>query len=486
MTANGRLPAGSEVWAYIRVSSEQQADKGLPVEGQRQAIAGYCQQHGYSLTRTYVDEARSGATDQRAQFQALVSEAPRHKPAAIVIWSWSRFSRDQNDAMFYKASLRRNGVEIVTVEEDIPRVDGFGTILEALVHWKDEQYLRSLSESSRRGQQALVAMGYVPAGGPPPYGYRVDMEERDVNGKRRCLRRWVLDPDTAPIARRAWEMKLQGASDRAIWQTLGIYRHHSTLSGMFSNPAYRGAVMFGGTVLQVPAIVSEEEWERVQSRRRKRLGGAAANRKRSIYRLSGIARCGLCGSTLNGYSVLSKGTVYHYYTCHRHHAKRSCAFGRVRMEALEAAVLDAVFNQIVTVEAVEAHMAELQAEVDKDVPLAEAAVRVLEERLCDLALVVGRLVAAVESGQGSVTLYERLRERELERDRVREQLEEARAQLKPRLLQAAPVQSFRESLRRALDSGDPQVARELLRELLSEVVVEKEALRIRYRLPFGL
>lgn len=55
----------SIVWAYIRVSGDAQADRGLPVAGQRRAIEEYAREHNLHLARVFVDEARSGDTDQR-------------------------------------------------------------------------------------------------------------------------------------------------------------------------------------------------------------------------------------------------------------------------------------------------------------------------------------------------------------------------------------------------------------------------------------
>ena len=50
----------------------------------------------------------------------------------------------------------------------------------------------------------------------------------------------------------------------------------------------------------------------------------------------------------------------------------------------------------------------------------------------------------------------------------------------------ADVREFRENLRNVLAGDDPRLARELLGDLLIEVIVEREVLRVRYTLPFGL
>jgi len=74
------ITARSAVWAYIRVSGDAQADRGLPVAGQRRAIQEYARDHKLDLARVFVDEARSGGTDQREQFQLMMHLAHRKPP----------------------------------------------------------------------------------------------------------------------------------------------------------------------------------------------------------------------------------------------------------------------------------------------------------------------------------------------------------------------------------------------------------------------
>ena len=84
----------SPAWPYIRLSGDEQADRGLPVAGQRRAITDYAREHSLDLARVFVDDARSGSTDPREQFQLLMSPAHRdpapHK--SILLQSWSRLA----------------------------------------------------------------------------------------------------------------------------------------------------------------------------------------------------------------------------------------------------------------------------------------------------------------------------------------------------------------------------------------------------------
>lgn len=157
-------------WAYIRVSGNAQADRGLPVAGQREAIQTYATAHGITVIRWFIDEARPGSNDRRDAFQEMMyaAHATPAPMGVILLWSWSRFSRSQTDAHYWKASLRRHGVQIRDVSGETPEVPGFEYVLESLIHWKDQQRLQEISHDARRGQQTLARMGYVPSGCRPP------------------------------------------------------------------------------------------------------------------------------------------------------------------------------------------------------------------------------------------------------------------------------------------------------------------------------
>jgi chromosome segregation ATPase len=175
---------------------------------------------------------------------------------------------------------------------------------------------------------------------------------------------------------------------------------------------------------------------------------------------------------------------HHYHAGSRHKGRRSCAFGRVRADALEAAVIEGIFGEILTVANLEAQMKQMQEELDRDLPLAQAQVRLLEGKLRESEQAIGKLVEAVEAGAGSSALYTRLREREEERDHLREELDRAKQRNRPQRLQLDQVQELRRQLRKAFDSGPPQLARELLKTFLIDITVTKEALRVRYYPPF--
>lgn len=61
-----------------------------------------CASNVWQIERISVDEAVEGSRDDRAQFQEMMPQACQGTRAVdgIVLWSFSRFARDQLDARF--------------------------------------------------------------------------------------------------------------------------------------------------------------------------------------------------------------------------------------------------------------------------------------------------------------------------------------------------------------------------------------------------
>ena len=71
------------------------------------------------VVATYVDEAISGRSDNRPQFQLMVSNTnAKEKPFdAILVWKFSRFARHRVDSAIYKNRLKKRGVRIISIQE---------------------------------------------------------------------------------------------------------------------------------------------------------------------------------------------------------------------------------------------------------------------------------------------------------------------------------------------------------------------------------
>lgn len=61
---------------YLRVSSEQQAERELSIPAQRDALKRYADERGWNIVGEFVDEAKSAKTaDGRDDFQRMIAAA---------------------------------------------------------------------------------------------------------------------------------------------------------------------------------------------------------------------------------------------------------------------------------------------------------------------------------------------------------------------------------------------------------------------------
>jgi site-specific DNA recombinase len=468
-------------WSYLRVSGPEQTERGLPITGQREAHEAYAATHGITIERWFVDDGITAATDQRAEFQRMIEFALHApiKPHEILVWSWSRFARDIDDAIYWKAALRRAGIEIVPINGEVPPdlPKALKNVLELVIHIRDEERLTEISRDVRRGQHTLARLGYIPAGTRPPPGYQVQIETIELNSQVRQARRWVIDPATRSIARRAWELRLSGATYDHIMAETGLYTSHVGMHAFFRNTAYKGYVTYSGVRIEIERLVSDEEWDKVQALGGDRRSGAYARRKGSRYLLSGLVRCARCGAALRGQPSRSTprcdGTVSRrsYYVCTSRRTSRNCGLLGIRQETLEQAVIRTLFDDLLTPANMTARRQALTELAQRERPAIEEQVSSKTNALVALDQQISHLLDAIEVAPHAATLARRLQERETEREHLAAEVRALRAQLAP----APPpfdVDAFRTRLRDTL--ADPTripEARELLMQIVHQIIV---------------
>lgn len=492
------LSKGSLVIGYLRVSGEEQKERGT-IMGQRDELERYTELHGLRLAHPpFVDEARAGSSvAPRDGFQDMIAfthQEPRPCDG-IVFWSWSRFSRDQDDAHFYKADLRRRGYVLISLSGGIPADTGLDYVLESLIHWKDQEYLRQLGANSRRGLHLIARKGYAP-GGFPPRGYKREYTETDVGGKVRRVAQWVPDPESAPLVRKAFELKASGATTKQILEETHLFRTTNSLTWFWKNKTYLGYRKCDD--LEIPgaheAIIDQELWDRVQARLRerpKRHGswppGTHPKQKVSKYLLSGLIRCAQCGSAMIGSrDKLRSGNHFRFYICGRR--KRSgiagCPSGKLKAALIEDAVMGCIMDRILTAGYAKELLQAVEAELNGQSEALRQEVMRLRQRLSGVNRAIYYLLDSVER-DGSKAARERLLEREAEKAEVQADLRVLDAQAKAASLHIADaaLEDALTRLRDSLNAGDVVERRAILRRFVLRVEADKERARLVYTFP---
>ena len=106
--------------AYARVSTKEQAEKGYSIPAQLKAIREYAKSHGFRILDEYVDEGESAKTADRPSFLKMIKRCTKDKTIdAVIVHKIDRFSRNNLDFYTYKAILKREGVRLISVTENI-------------------------------------------------------------------------------------------------------------------------------------------------------------------------------------------------------------------------------------------------------------------------------------------------------------------------------------------------------------------------------
>ena len=97
---------------YLRCSTVRQGASRLGLEGQRAAVATYCEQNGYEVARSF-EEVESGKNDARPKLAEALASARRSK-AVLIVAKLDRLAR----SVAFVDGVMRSGVEFVAV--DVP------------------------------------------------------------------------------------------------------------------------------------------------------------------------------------------------------------------------------------------------------------------------------------------------------------------------------------------------------------------------------
>ena len=107
---------------YIRVSTDEQADKGYSQRNQDEMLHKYCQLHGIQA-RDVIYEDHSAKTFNRPEWTKMLNGFKKAKgkatPDYILFTKWDRFSRNTSDAYQMIAFLRTFGIEPQAIEQPL-------------------------------------------------------------------------------------------------------------------------------------------------------------------------------------------------------------------------------------------------------------------------------------------------------------------------------------------------------------------------------
>ncbi|MBO6229711.1 MAG: recombinase family protein [Ruminiclostridium sp.] len=176
---------------YARYSCDNQREESI--EGQLRECKAFAEKKDMTVIGTYIDRAMSAKTDNRPEFQRMITESNKGLFETVIVWKLDRFARNRYDSARYKMLLRKNGVKVVSATEVISE-GAEGIILESVLEGYAEYYSAELSEKVIRGMTEN-ALKKQYNGGNVPTGYYIDEQKH-----------YQIDELVAPFIWEAFQM----------------------------------------------------------------------------------------------------------------------------------------------------------------------------------------------------------------------------------------------------------------------------------------
>lgn len=478
-------PPGAVFVAYLRDSGGDGQD--LSTTEQSLAIQRYCTERGYTLLSLYIDDATPGSTViGRANFNSMIHDlrAGRYPGlSGVIIWSYSRFSRDVDDAQYYKSDLRRRGYLILSISDPVP--DGaIGRFIENAIDWRNASYLETLSKDVKLGLYHLVeTIGAVP--GTPPRGFRrvpITLPDRR-DGQPHIVHRWEPDPNCIDRIRRAYELRANGASYATIARETGLYKSKNSWVHFFANRLYMGELHYGQTIIPnyCEAIVDPITWQNAQPKPSSPSHASPTHhprRKRSTYLLSGIAYCP-CGAPLSGSTVTHKTKHWdkRYYTCSRRSRTHNadCQARLIPAADIESNIINYLANEILTLVGLQAIANELLTTSTDTLAALRKTLNNQNTRITQLQRQISNIINAIRDIGHSPALSADLKR--LETDLSSLTAERNNTSNAIRDIENIPsddeLNRVIKQMRPALLSGETDLIRSVIQRLISRIIAER-------------
>ena len=193
--------------AYIRVSTDKQADAGVSLEAQEARTRGMVAVQEADLIDVIVDAGESAKSLHRPGMTRLLALVDARAVDTVIVAKLDRLTRSVRDLADLLERFAKRGVTLVSVAESLDTGTAAGrlvlNVMMSVAQWERE----AISERTRDAMRHKKAMGHRV--GTVAYGYRVAGDGRLEEA-----------PDEQAVLRRMRELRASGLSYQKISDTL--------------------------------------------------------------------------------------------------------------------------------------------------------------------------------------------------------------------------------------------------------------------------
>lgn len=277
-----------ECVAYMRVSTERQAEEGNGLESQRRDILSFAGKNEFVIKEWYIDDGYTGSNMNRPALQRLISDCYSKKVKNVIAFKLDRLSRSMIDGLYIIEKIfMPNGICFKCVHDsvnyDSPMEQAYTQMMAVFAQLDKNTMLLRM----RGGMLERVKQGYWMGGGRTPKCYHYNQETGILD----------LIPEEAEKARKALELYIDGWTEKQIEECFG-YSCESEVKKILTSPTNLGMIPYKGQLykgLHEP-VFTEEMFQKGLEAREKRKAKRLTPKTDNL--LTGLMYCGDCGCSM--------------------------------------------------------------------------------------------------------------------------------------------------------------------------------------------
>ncbi|MDD4844027.1 MAG: recombinase family protein, partial [Anaerotignum sp.] len=366
---------------YLRLSRED-GDKfeSNSIKNQRDFINFYLKNKtDITVVSEKIDDGYSGVTFDRPGLKELLEEIKNGDINCIIVKDLSRFGRNYIEAGRYIEQIFPFlGVRFIAINDQIDTVRDRTQLDSILIPFKNlmnDAYSRDISVKSRSQINIRQRCGDF-VGAFPIYGYFRSREDKH---------KLEVDEEAAEIVKEIFSMRIAGYNNLYIANHLNQLGEPSPMENkklnsnyftpfqlnpqakwspmaverILKNEMYTGVMLQGKETtwnykIKKRILKPKVDWIRVEDTHEAIIPRAdfeavqkimledtrTSPKMEKLYLLSGLLKCGGCGSNMVRKTVKARGKTYNYYICSKNKEdKRECGSHRIRGNLVEEAVV---------------------------------------------------------------------------------------------------------------------------------------------------
>jgi hypothetical protein len=200
---NKKYNYGGDVTAlYARLSKDDNlVGDSNSIVHQKEILAKYAKEHGFTNIEFYVDDGFSGTNFNRPDFQRMMADAEEGKISTVIVKDMSRFGRDYIMVGYYTEIYFSNlDIRFIAINDNVDSNIQTENDLTPFKNVFNEWYARDTSKKIRAVFKAKGNSGKHLTTNPP-FGYKKDPNDKE---------KWIIDDEAAATVRRIFQMYVDG------------------------------------------------------------------------------------------------------------------------------------------------------------------------------------------------------------------------------------------------------------------------------------